>query len=66
MNRTSNFKPAESNFKYDYYLQVSTIGRSCSIILRVYKKELEFYDSTLGLNNNKNFRILIADPIKRK
>ena len=30
------------------------------------KEELEFYDSTLGLENNKNFTYHIADPIKQK
>ena len=62
------FKPTESKFKYDY---LST--RFQQLAAAVYyhpesftKEELEFYDSTLGLENNKNFTYHIADPIKQK
>ena len=60
------FKPAESKVKYDY---LST--RFQQLAAAVYyhpesftKEELEFYDSTLGLENNKNFMYSQADPIK--
>ena len=62
------FKPTESKFKYDY---LST--RFQQLAAAVYyhpesftKEELEFYDSTLGFENNKNFTYHIADPIKQK
>ena len=62
------FKPAESNFKYDY---LSPRFQQLAAAVHYHpesftKKELEFYDSTLGLNNNKNFSYHIADPIKQK
>lgn len=60
------FKPAESKVKYDY---LST--RFQQLAAAVYyhpesftKEELEFYDSTLGLENNKKFLYSEADPIK--
>ena len=60
------FKPAESKVKYDY---LST--RFQQLAAAVYyhpesftEEELEFYDSTLGLKNNKNFLYSEADPIK--
>lgn len=60
------FKPAESKVKYDY---LST--RFQQLAAAVYyhpesftKEELEFYDSTLGLENNKKFTYSQADSIK--
>ncbi|WP_455168253.1 DUF6020 family protein [Streptococcus sp.] len=59
-------KPEESQKKYDYLS-----SRFQQLAAAVYyhpesftKSELEFYDSTLGLDNNKNFLYSVADPIK--
>jgi len=59
-------KPEESQKKYDYLS-----SRFQQLAAAVYyhpesftKSELEFYDSTLGLDNNKNFLYSEADPIK--
>ena len=59
-------KPEESQKKYDYLS-----SRFQQLAAAVYyhpesftESELEFYDSTLGLDNNKNFLYSEADPIK--
>ena len=59
-------KPEESQKKYDYLS-----SRFQQLAAAVYyhpesftRSELEFYDSTLGLDNNKNFLYSEADPIK--
>ena len=59
-------KPEASQKKYDYLS-----SRFQQLAAAVYyhpesftKSELEFYDSTLGLENNKNFLYNVADPIK--
>lgn len=58
--------PEESQKKYDYLS-----SRFQQLAAAVYyhpesftESELEFYDSTLGLDNNKNFLYSEADPIK--
>lgn len=65
---TSLVKPEESKMKYDY---LST--RFQQLAAAVYyhpdsftSEELEFYDSTLGLKNNKDFLYSEADPIKNR
>lgn len=60
------FKPAESKVKYDY---LSTRFQQLAAAVHYHpegftKEELDFYDSTLGLENNKNFLYSEADPIK--
>ena len=63
---TFALKPEASKKQYDYLS-----SRFQQLAAAVYyhpdsftKDELEFYDSTLGLENNKNFLYYEADPIK--
>lgn len=63
---TFALRPEASKKKYDYLS-----SRFQQLAAAVYyhpdsftKDELEFYDSTLGLENNKNFLYYEADPIK--
>lgn len=63
---TFALKPEASKKQYDYLS-----SRFQQLAATVYyhpdsftKDELEFYDSTLGLENNKNFLYYEADPIK--
>ena len=65
---TIALRPEASKKKYDYLS-----SRFQQLAAAVYyhpesftKSELEFYDSTLGLDNNKNFLQGEADPIKNK
>ena len=60
------FKPTESKVKYDY---LSTRFQQLAAAVHYHpesftKEELSFYDSTLGLENNKKFSYKVADPIK--
>ena len=61
-------KPEESKMKYDY---LSTRFQQLAAAIHYHpesftEEELRFYDSILGLENNKNFSYSEADPIKNR
>ena len=64
----SLLNPEPSKFQYDY---LSPRFQQLAAAMKFHREsftedEVQFYDETLGLNNLKDFRYGIADPIKQK